>query len=179
MIKIVVIVLRAEFGETFADFFFGKRRNPETFHRFVAAGFLHHPSLNQFTFLAGITAVNHLVGLINKAFDGFELSNDALVVDKFDAETLRNHRQRAKTPRFPLFAIVVRFFEATKVSEGPSNVITVAFEVAIAANVSAQNIGDVFSNRRFLGYTYYHDVKIFIRVSKLNSISAQMCVIGA
>ena len=87
----LIFVLVFQRGETLTDGFVGHRRNPQALHRTLGLRFLHHPSLNQFTLLSGVTAVDDAVGLLHQALDDGKLLLDACIVLQADAELRRNH----------------------------------------------------------------------------------------
>ena len=49
---------------------------------------LHHPSLDELSFLSGVTAVDDAVGSLHQFLDGGKLLLDAFIVDELDAEAL-------------------------------------------------------------------------------------------
>ncbi len=119
-------------------------------------GFLHDPSLDQLTLLAGITAIDHLIGLAYKGLDNVELSLDAFVVYKFYAESLGNHRQCAQRPPLPQVGIVGRLLECAQVTESPCHFIVTALIVAVTLDIGSQNGGNVLGDTRFLGDAKLH-----------------------
>ena len=81
-----------QLGKSFTNGFFGQWRNPQTFHRTAGTCLLHHPTLNQFPFLPGITAVDNLICMLHQSFDNVELFFVSRVINQLDTETWRNHR---------------------------------------------------------------------------------------
>ena len=78
--------------KSFADRFFCQRRNPKTFHRTAGTCLLHHPTLDQFSFLAGITAVDDFIRVLHQSLNDVKLFFVSRVLYQLDAETWRNHR---------------------------------------------------------------------------------------
>jgi hypothetical protein len=54
---------------------------------------VHHPALDELTFLAGVTTVDDAVGFLHQSLDNGELFFDALIFDELNAKALRNHGQ--------------------------------------------------------------------------------------
>ena len=90
-VQSAVFFLRPQLGETFFDGFFCHRRNPQPIDRTLCRSLLHHPALDEFTFLAGIAAVDDAIGFSEKVADHPELFFHPLF--EADAEAFRNHRQ--------------------------------------------------------------------------------------
>ena len=107
-VQVLVFRLIFEFLKTVFDGLFGQGVDPETLDGTPTARLLIHPALYQLSFLAGITAVDDLVGLFDQGFDGIELFVHPGVTRHLDGETRRDHRQRAKAPRLPLLGIFLR-----------------------------------------------------------------------
>ena len=156
LVERLVVVLRLQVGKPFADGFVCHRRDPQPFHWAMGLGLLHHPTLYQFTLLAGIAAVHYAVGGLHQSLDGIELLGVALVVDELDAETFGNHGQGVEAPRLPPWRIVVGLFQGAEVAVGPRHLIPVPFHVAVMARGSPQYAGYVAGHRWFLGNTDYH-----------------------
>ena len=133
----------------------GERTDPEAFHRFVATCFLHHPSLDKLTLLAGITAVDDLVALSDKGLDGVELFFDAFLRNEFDSEFGRNHRQRGHRPTLPCLGVVGWFLKGAKMSEGPRDAISVSFVIALSLRVGSDNTRNVAPYAWFLSDAEY------------------------
>ena len=95
LIQALVFRLVLQLLEAFADGFFRKAADPQTLHGAFGHSLLHHPSLYQLSLLAGITAVDNLVGLAHQGGYGVELLLHALVGFQLDAETGWNHGQLA------------------------------------------------------------------------------------
>ena len=93
-VQMLVFRLVFEFLKTVFDRLFGQRVDPETLDGASTPRLLIHPSLYQLSFLAGITAVDDLVGLFDKRFDDVELFVYPGVARHLDRETGRDHRQR-------------------------------------------------------------------------------------
>ena len=98
LIQRLEFLLVFQVGKAFADGFFRQGRNPQALDRAFGSGFLHHPPLDQFSFLSGIPAVDDHFGLSHQAFDDMELFLDTRIVNQFDTEAGRNHRKAAETP---------------------------------------------------------------------------------
>ena len=161
-IERLIVLLVFQLLETLADGLVGHRRYPQSFHRAFRLCLLHHPPLNQLTFLSGVAAVDDAVGLLHQLLNHGKLFLDALILYQFDAEAGRNHRQCAQRPPFPLWRIVVGFFQRAQVSERPRHLIAVAFHIAVVRAVRSQYAGDVFRHTRFLCNTYNHGAKVII-----------------
>ena len=97
----LILLLVLQLTESLADGLIGHRRNPESLHGTFGLRFLHHPSLDEFSLLSGVTAVDNAVGSLHQSLDDGKLLGHSLVVDEFDAEALRNHRQCREAPVFP------------------------------------------------------------------------------
>ena len=149
-IEWLVFVLVFQLLETFTNSVVGHRRNPQSFHGALCTRLLHHPSLNQFTLLPGITAVDNAIGLFHQSLDDGELLLDSFVFNQFDAEARWNHGKRRQAPPFPLVGVVVRFFQRAKVAESPSHLIAVAFHVSVSRAGGADDSGDVACHAGFL-----------------------------
>ena len=109
-IKRVVLLLRAQGGETLSDRFVRHRGNPQPFDGTLNARLLHDPSLDQFAFLPGVTAVDNLFRRSIELADNIKLLLNAGVLLHPYTEALRDHRQAAQTPIFPVGRIVFRIF---------------------------------------------------------------------
>ena len=102
----------------------------------MGTGFLHHPTLNQFTFLAGITAIHNHIGLLHQPFDDAELLFVGGVTDKLDAKTWWHHGQIIHAPRLPIGGIIVRFFQGTKVAIRPRHLIPISLNISLFLRLS-------------------------------------------
>ena len=132
---IQMLVFRLVFQrlEALADRLFRQRIDPQSFHRATASRLLIDPPLDQLSLLARITAVDHLVGLVNQRFDYVELFVNTLVTRHFDRETRRDHRQRTEAPGFPLVRIFLRVEQGAQMAEGPGHLVPVPFKIAVFA----------------------------------------------
>ena len=157
LVETLVLLLRTQVGEGFADGLFGEAADPEALHGAGGLGFLHDPPLYEFAFLPGIAAVDDAVGGLHEALDGAELLLITLVVNEFNAEARRYHGQRAEAPSTPLVGVVLRLFEGAEVAEGPGDLVAVAFHIAIVRGIGAQHLGNLTSHRGFLSNTNYHN----------------------
>ena len=147
LVQTAILLLWAQVGETFFDGFFRHRRNPQSIHGTVCRSLLHHPTLDEFTFLSGIPAVDDAVGFPEQIADHPELLFHALF--QADAEAFRDHRQCRQRPRFPVGRVLIRIFEFAEMSERPRHLIAVAFIVTgIAPHPMAlrgtDDLGDIF-----------------------------------
>ena len=97
-IQRLVVSLVLELRETLADSLVSHRRYPQTADRTFRPRLLHHPALDEFSLLSGITAVDDAVSLLHESLDDGKLLLDARLVDELDAETFRYHRQRSQVP---------------------------------------------------------------------------------
>ena len=66
-------------------------RYPQATHWALGTSLLHHPSLNQFTLLPGVTTVHDALGFLHQSFDNRKLLLDTLVVYEFDSKAVGNH----------------------------------------------------------------------------------------
>ena len=158
-IESLIVALGAQTGKTFADGFFGHGGNPESFYRTGGTGFLHHPSLYEFSLLPGIAAVDDALGFGKELFDDVKLFFHAFFESY--AEPLGHHGEGCERPGFPVGGILLGIFEFAEVSKGPRDLISVAFVVTgIAPHPvvvrCADDFGDVGGYRRFLSNTNYH-----------------------
>ena len=147
LVESAIFFLRLQLCETFFDGFFRHRRNPQPIHRALCRSLLHHPTLNEFTFLAGIAAVDDAIGFSEQIADHPELFFHPLF--QADAEAFRYHRQCRQRPRFPVGRVLIRIFEFAEMSERPRHLIAVAFVVTgIAPHPMAlrgtDDLGDIF-----------------------------------
>ena len=161
-IERLIFPLVFQFLESLLDGFIGHGRNPQSLDRAFCLRLLHHPSLDKLSFLSGVTAVDDAVGSLHQFLDGSKLLLDAFIVDELDAETLWNHRQRRKAPMFPHRSIIIRFLQLTKVAEGPCYLVTITFHITVACRGSPDDSGDILSHTRFLCYTNYHVLFLFL-----------------
>ena len=152
----LVFVLVLERIEALAYSLIGHRRNPQSLDRTLRSSLLHHPSLNQLTLLAGVTAVDYAVGGLHESLYNGKLSFYAVVVNKLDTETWWNHRQRRKAPMLPHVGIVVRFLQRTKMAEGPRHLVAITLHISIMGTRCAQYSSYIFGYTWFLGYTDNH-----------------------
>ena len=156
LVERLVFVLGLEAVEALADGLLSERGDPQPLDGTAGGGFLHDPSLDELTFLAGIAAVDDAVGFLHEGLYGMELLFVGLVVYQLDAETWRYHGQAAQGPWFPHLGIVVRFLEGAQVSECPGYLITVALHVAVMAAVGSKDFGYLACYARLFGYADYH-----------------------
>ena len=159
LIQSAVFLLRTQLRETLSDGFFRHRRNPQSFHRTLCRSLLHHPALNELTFLPGIPAIDDAFGLSEQLTDHAELFFHALF--QANAETLRDHRERRQRPRFPIRRVLLRILEFAEMAECPSHLIAVAFEITgIAPHPMAlrgtDDFGNIFGYGGFLGDANNH-----------------------
>ena len=143
-------------SKSLANGFFGQRGYPKTLHRTTRPRLLHHPSLDKFSLLPRITAIDYQVRLLHQTFNDVELAFIRRIADQFDAEAGRNHGQIVQTPRLPLRGIFVRFFQGTQVAERPGHLVSISFDVSVFLVFSSQHVGYVTCHGRFLGYANYH-----------------------
>ena len=92
LIELVEGSLFFQLLEALADCLFRQGGDPQSIHRSTAASFLHDPTLDQFSLLAGISAVDDRFCLTNQCFNRPELLFVGWVGDEFDAKPGRNHR---------------------------------------------------------------------------------------
>ena len=118
--------------------------------------FLHHPALDEFSLLSGITTVHNTIGSLHQFLDDGKLFLDTVIVNQFDAEALGHHRQLCQGPWFPGGCIVTRLFQGTEMSEGPRHLIAVAFHITVMGTVGSQDARNIPSDTRFLSDTYNH-----------------------
>ena len=118
--------------------------------------FLHHPALDEFTFLSGITAVHNTIGRLHQFLDDSKLFLDTVIVDEFDAEALGYHRQLCQCPRSPGGCVVARLFQGTEMAEGPGHLVAVTFHITVMGAVGSQDARNIPSDTRFLSDTYNH-----------------------
>ena len=158
-IESLIVLMGAEVGKSFADGFFGHGGNPESLHGTGGTGFLHHPSLYEFSLLSGVTAVDDTLGFGKELFDDVELFFDAFF--ESDAESLGHHRECGECPCFPVGRIFFGIFEFTEVSKCPRHLVAVTFVVSGISSHSvvvccSNDFGNVSGNGGFLGNTNYH-----------------------
>ena len=156
--KMFILLLVLKVVEALLYRVFGKRGNPQTFHRAFAshAGFLHYPSLYQFTLLSGITAVDDTVSLLKQFLHYGKLFRYMLLVYQFDAEASRYHGQCAQRPVLPHLLVVVRFFQRAQVAIRPCHLVAVALHVSFSGGVGPEYFGYVACHAWFLSYTNGH-----------------------
>ena len=150
-------MLVLEIRETLADSLIRHGGYPQTGDRTLSLRLLHHPALDELTLLSGVTTVDNALGLLHQTFDDGELLLDALVVNEFDAEALRNHGQRRQTPRLPRRCVVVRLFQGTQMTKGPRHLKAVALHIAVVARRGSDNPCDIPRHTGFLCDAYYHN----------------------
>ena len=147
-IERLIVILRTEVCKPFDICFVCHGTYPQSFHRAGRLCLLHYPSLYEFTFLSGITAVDDHIGFLHQPFDVFELS--ACLLLEVYLKTLWNHRQCGKCPRFPLWCVLFRVLQFAQVSVGPCHLVPVAFEVTVVVLVAVgggfQQACDVLGN---------------------------------
>ena len=143
-------------GKALAYGLFGERGYPKSLNGTFRPGLLHNPALDEFTLLPGIAAVDYTVGGLHKTLDNCELALYALLVLQADAETGGDHGQLGQAPCLPHGRILGRLLQFAQVTEGPSDLITVALKVAAAIAGGSEDIGYVTCYRWFFGYTDDH-----------------------
>ena len=57
---------------------------------------------------------------------------NSFVINELNAKASGNHWEGAEAPMFPFFGVIVGLFQGTKVSKGPSYLITVALHISIS-----------------------------------------------
>ena len=129
---------------------------------------LHHPTLNEFTLLPGITTVDNLVSLTVKTLYRVKLLLNTSVGNEFDTKTLWNHRQSRQRPITPVLLIIIGFFQLTEMTKGPRHLVPISFHVTIVRGSSSQYACDIACHTGFLRYTNYHLLSSYI----LNSLMA-------
>ena len=112
--------------------------------------------MDEFSLLAGITAVHNHIGTLHEFLNDGKLFFNALVIDELYAEAWRNHRQTAQVPTLPHWGVVVRFLERTEVTESPCHLITVTLNESLAAVLRPKDVGNFLGYTWFLCYTDYH-----------------------
>ena len=152
----LILALILQRVEALADSLVGHRRYPKTLDGTLSLSLLHHPTLYQFTLLAGVTAVDDAVGSLHETLDDAELALDAVVVDELDTETRRNHRQRRETPVLPVLGVVVGLFQRAEMSEGPRHLKAITLHVSVVGGGGTQYAGYILGYAWFLGYADYH-----------------------
>ena len=139
----VIIALRFQILESLTDGFFCQRRDPQSLDGTLHSRELHHPTLDEFTLLTGITAVHDAVGLLIKILDDLELLLNTGVIDKFNLIMRWNHRQHGHAPLLPLRIILIRRFQFTQVTESPRYLIAITFVIAVFLRSRSQYLGDL------------------------------------
>ena len=152
----LVIGLVFQVRKALADRLVSHRGDPQAFHRTGGLCFLHHPALDEFSFLSGITAVHDTIGRLHQFLDDGKLFLDAVIVNQFDAEALGYHRQLCQCPRSPGGCVVTRLFQGTEMSEGPSHLVAVTFHITVMGAICSQDARNIPSDTRFLSDTYNH-----------------------
>ena len=132
----LVFRLVLEFLETVTNSLFRKGVHPQTFDRTFTSGLLVYPTLDELSFLTGITAVDDLVGLVDQFFDDIELFVYTGITGHLNRETRRNHRKRTKAPSLPLLRIFLRIQQRAQVAERPGDLVSVTFKIAIVLLLS-------------------------------------------
>ena len=155
-VQFLVLCLVFQVLEAFTDGFVSHRRNPKTLHGARGTSFLHHPTLNEFTLLSGITAIDDTVGSQHQFLNDGKLLLDALVILHLDAKTWRNHRQILQPPLLPFGSIFTRLLQFAQVSEGPSDLVAIAFNIALMLGVRPDDARDVACHARLFCYTNNH-----------------------
>ena len=143
--------------ETISDGFLCQGTDPESLDRAFGASKLHHPTLDEFSFLSGITAVNDLSSLFIKGLDNLELLLVYWCVNELDLKLIRNHRETRKLPFLPYVLVVLRGFEHTQVTEGPGNLIAVTLKIAVLSLACTENLGYLQRHTGLFCDTYYHN----------------------
>ena len=93
-IEELVFLLVFQVLETFTDGLIRHRRYPQTLHRALRSCLLHHPTLDEFTLLPGITTVDDFISILHQFLNNSKLFLDMVGLDELDAKARRNHRQR-------------------------------------------------------------------------------------
>ena len=57
---------------------------------------------------------------------------NSFVINEFNAKASGNHWEGAEAPMLPIFCVIVGLFQGTKVSKGPSYLITVTLHIPIS-----------------------------------------------
>jgi hypothetical protein len=123
-------------------------------------------SLNEFSLLSGIPAVDYMFTFLNQSFDARELLLNPSIIYHFDSEILRNDWEIFQFPEFPVLFIIVGLFECAKVTKCPADPIAIPLPVAVLSGLSSENLSDVFRDGRFFGDAEDHELVIlFIKVS--------------
>ena len=159
LVQALVVRLVLQGLETFTYRLFRQRGNPQALHGTLGSGQLHHPSLYQFSLLAGITAVYDGVGVLHQRCYHLELVFHPLVLLQAYAEAGRYHGQGPERPILPLLVVFVRFLQFAQVAEGPCHLIPVALHVSVSGLVGTEHLGYVLGHRGLLGNADYHAVK--------------------
>lgn len=123
----------------------------------MGLGTLHDPALDEFTFLAGIAAVDDGVGMLHEALYGVELFLIGRAADELDAEAVGDHGQVVEVPGPPPRGVVLWLFEGTKVAEGPGDLVAIAFHIAVVLDIGAQDARNVTANGWFFCDTDDHE----------------------
>ena len=156
LIKRLIISLVFQCLEALTDGLLGQGRNPKALHRTLYSGLLHHPALDELSFLPSIAAVHDFVGLLKQRLNDLKLLLHTFVGDQLDTETRRYHRQAAQGPCLPLVGVVVRLLQGAKMAESPRHLIAVTFHVSFMGSIGSQHFGDVAGDTWFFGDTDYH-----------------------
>ena len=117
---------------------------------------MHHPTLDEFTLLPGITAVDDTVGCLHQFFNDAKLFLDAFLFFKLDTESWRNHRQVFQSPIFPFGGIFVRLFQFAQMAKRPRHLVAITLHEPLMLGVGSDDAGNVACHTRFLSNTNYH-----------------------
>ena len=98
LIKRLIVTLIFQCLEALTNGLLCQGRNPKALHRTMHGGLLHHPALDELSFLPSIAAVHDFVGLLKQRLYDLKLLLHTFVGDKFDSKTRRYHRQAAQGP---------------------------------------------------------------------------------
>ena len=93
IVEVVVLTLVFKVSEAVPDGLFREGGYPQPLDGTADFGQLHDPTLDEFSFLSGITAVDDGVGLGEEFLDDIKLFLDAGLRDEPDAEAVGNHRE--------------------------------------------------------------------------------------
>ena len=156
VIQIVEIGRRTKLAEPLADGIVGQRRYPQTLYRTFHTGLLHHPPLYQLPLLAGIAAVDDLVGIPDQRVYYVELLMISLLRKKFYAEPCRQHREHRQRPAPPSLRVIVRLFQTAQMTYSPGDAVAVALEISVATVISPEYGRYIAGHTRFLSDAYFH-----------------------
>ena len=119
-------------------------------------GFVHHPALDEFSFLPGIPAVYYDFGFVEQAFYDLELFLDSRVIDHLGFKLFGKHGQVVQVPAFPMGFVIVGFLQGAQMPKGVSYLIPIAFKIAVVLGIGSQNGCDFSGDTGFFGNTDLH-----------------------